>query len=318
MNDFVKKLPLAMQFYLIGLIYRNSRMSCSCLAEIIQVAHDQLYRVLYLSFPYSRRMWEWMAGTLVKSGGYLIIDDTTWERFGKKMEGVSYVWDSTIGKKVYGMQVVVLIWTDGKLRVPLSIRIWLKGGKSKVKLAEEMLWEAQRRGLNPIYVLFDSWYGGESLLNLLDRLDWKYITKAKKNRLFEKIRLDKTFRTRFGRKEGKLRKIRHQVLIVKDGKKYYLTNNLEQTSAEVRGNYQMRQQVEEFFRLLKQEFGWSKCRAGSTQAQKAHLHLGLYAFCLVQNKAVENKQTIYAFKQTLFREQIPTQTTFLQRFTYFA
>ncbi len=54
MNDFVIKLPLAMRFYLIGLIYRNSRMSCSCLAEIIQVAHDRLYRVLYLSFPYSR------------------------------------------------------------------------------------------------------------------------------------------------------------------------------------------------------------------------------------------------------------------------
>ena len=27
MNDFVIKLPLAMRFYLIGLIYRNSRMS---------------------------------------------------------------------------------------------------------------------------------------------------------------------------------------------------------------------------------------------------------------------------------------------------
>ena len=93
MNDFVKKLPLAMQFYLIGLIYRNSRMSCSCLAEIIQVAHDRLYRVLYLSFPYSRRMWEWIAGNLVRSGGYLIIDDTTWHRFGKKLAGVSFVWD---------------------------------------------------------------------------------------------------------------------------------------------------------------------------------------------------------------------------------
>src|SRR5688500_5979916 len=105
MNDFIIKLPLAMRFYLIGLIYRNSRMSCRCLAEIIQVAHDRLYRVLYLSFPYSRRMWEWITGNLVKSGGYLVIDDTTWQRFGKKIEGSSYVWDSTISKKVFGMQV---------------------------------------------------------------------------------------------------------------------------------------------------------------------------------------------------------------------
>ncbi|HEV8159746.1 MAG TPA: hypothetical protein VGP58_11990 [Pyrinomonadaceae bacterium] len=43
------------------------------------------------------------------------------------------------------------------------------------------------------------------------------------------------------------------------------------------------------------------------QSQKARSHLRLYAFCLAQNKAVEENQTIYAFKQDLFRRQIPTQ-----------
>lgn len=315
MNDFVKKLPLAMQFYLIGLIYRNSRMSCSCLGAIIQVAHDQLYRVLYLRFAYSRRMWELIAGNQIKTKGYLIIDDTTWHRFGKHLQGVSFVWDSTISKKVFGMQVVFLLWTDGRQRIPLGLRIWQKGGKSKLKLAEEMITESYRRGINPVFVLFDSWYSGESLLNLIDGFGWQYITKAKKNRLFEKVRLDKTFRHRYGRKIGNLRRIRHQVLVVKDGSKYYLTNKLEQISSEVKKNYRIRQQIEEVFRLLKQEFGWGKCRVGSLQGQKAHLHLGLYAFCLVQNKAMETKQTIYAYKQTLFREQIPTQRDFLQRFT---
>ena len=52
MNDFVTKLPLAMQFYLIALIYRNSRMSCCSLASLVQIAHDRLYRVLYLSFAF--------------------------------------------------------------------------------------------------------------------------------------------------------------------------------------------------------------------------------------------------------------------------
>ncbi len=93
MNDFVTKLPLAMRFYLIGLIYRNSRMSCVCLAKLVQVAHDRLYRVLYLAFPYSRRLWEWFAANLVKADGYLVIEDTTWQRFGKKLEAVSFVWD---------------------------------------------------------------------------------------------------------------------------------------------------------------------------------------------------------------------------------
>ena len=87
MNDLVTKLPLAMRFYLIGLIYRNSRMSCVCLASLVEVAHDRLYRVLYLAFPYSRRMWEWFAMSLVKDG-YLIINDTIWQRYGKKLGAV--------------------------------------------------------------------------------------------------------------------------------------------------------------------------------------------------------------------------------------
>ncbi len=317
MNNFVTKLPLAMRFYLIGLIYRNSRMSCVCLASLVEVSHDLLYRVLYLAFPYSRRLWEWFAATIVTEG-YLIIDDTTWQRFGKKLEGVSFVWDSSIGKRLLGTNVVLLIWTDGKKRMPIGLRMWQKGGKSKVKLAEELLWEAGRRGITPMYVLFDAWYSAESLLNLLNKFGWLYCTRVKKNRLFNGSRIDQTFRHFYGRKTGRLKRINHEILIVKDGARFLLTNNLSLTSAAVKKLYPIRQQIEEVFRLLKQEFGWGRCRANSRQAQKAHLHLGLYAFCLVQSKAIEQKLTIYAYKQNLFREQIPTQSQFLQCFSTFA
>jgi putative transposase len=306
-----------MRFYLIGLIYRNSRMSCVCLASLVEVAHDRLYRVLYLAFPYSRRLWEWFAAAVVKDG-YLLIDDTTWMRCGKKLEAVSYVWDSTIGKKILGMNIILLIWTDGRRRIPIGLRIWQKGGKSKVKLAEELLWEARRRGVTPMYVLFDAWYSAESLLNLLAQFGWFYCTRVKKNRLFNGVRIDQTFRHHYGRKQGKLKRINHEILVVKNGTRFLLTNNLLLTSAQVKKIYPIRQQIEEVFRLLKQEFGWGKCQANSVQAQKAHLHLGLYAFCLTQTKAIEEKQTIYAYKQNLFREQIPTQSQFLQRFSDFA
>jgi hypothetical protein len=81
-------------------------------------------------------------------------------------------------------------------------------------------------------------------------------------------------------------------------------------------HYGFRQQVEETFRLLKQEFGWGKSQVGTKQAQTAHLHLGLYALCLVQMKA--DGQTVYQFKQNLFREQIPTQQQFVELFTVVA
>lgn len=189
MNDFVIKLRLAVRFYLIGLMYRTSRMSWVCLASPAEVAHDRLYRVLYLAFAYSRRMREWFAAHLVKDG-YLLIDAAIRQRYGKKLAGVSFVWDSTIGKKVFGTTIVLLIRTDGKRRVRLGLRIWQKSGKSKLKPVEEMLREARRRGLNRKYVLFDAWYSGESLLNLSDKFGWRYCTRVKKNRLFEAVRID--------------------------------------------------------------------------------------------------------------------------------
>lgn len=299
--------------YLTGLIFRNTRSSCCCLASLTEVAHDRFYRLLYADFPYSRRLWEWFAARLVRAGGYLVIDDTAWQRFTRKAEAVSFVWDSQVGKVVFGMNVVLLIWTDGRRKVPLGMRIWQKGGKSKIEFACEMLEAARRDGVKPAYVLFDSWYSSNKLLNLLDSFGWHYIGRAKVNRVLEKVKIGKAFRHRFGRRVGFLRKVSHPNLVVKDGRRFWLSNNLSLTSGELKRHYGFRQQVEETFRLLKQEFGWGRCQAGTKKAQNAHLHLGLYALCLVQMKA--DGQSAYKFKQDLFRAAIPTQQQFIELFT---
>lgn len=299
--------------YLIGLIYRNTRTSCVCLASLTGMAHDQLYRLLCSDFPYSRRLWEWFAVKLVGEKGYLVLDDTTWRRFTKKAEAVSFVWDSSVGKVVFGMNVVLLIWTDGKRKVPLGLRVWHKGGKSKVELAAELLRQARTRGVSPEFVLFDSWYAARILLELIEDFGWRYISAAKRNRLFEGVKIGQYFHHRFGRAVGSLKRFRHQILLVKNDRKFLISNDVSLTSRAVKSHYRFRQQVEETFRLLKQEFGWGKCRARSVKAQTAHLHLGLYALCLVQMKA--QGETVYQFKQNLFRQAIPTQDQFIEAFT---
>lgn len=313
MTNILEQMTPAMLGYLKGLIYRNTRTSCVCLASLSELAHDQLYRLLYNDFPFSRRLWEWFAAKLVGERGYLVLDDTTWQRFTKRAEAVSFVWDSSVGKVVFGMSVVLLIWTDGRRKVPIGIRVWQKGGKSKVELAAELLRQAYLRGISPEFVLFDSWYSAAVLLELIDGFGWRYISAAKRNRLFEGVKIGKYFRHRFGRAIGSLRKLQHQILLVKDGQKFLISNEVSLTSRSVKSHYRFRQQVEETFRLLKQEFGWGKCRARFVKAQTAHLHLGLYALCLVQMKA-EN-ETVYQFKQNLFRTAIPTQNQFIEAFT---
>lgn len=127
---------------------------------------------------------------------------------------------------------VLLIRTDGKRKVPLGIRVWQKA------VSRKSCWRKS------------------------DRKFWLEVYRgAKRNRLFEGVKIGKVFSHRFGRQVGNLKRVRHQILLIKDGRKFLMTNEFSLTSRAVKRLYRIRQQVEETFRLLKQEFGWGKCRA---------------------------------------------------------
>jgi putative transposase len=316
MTDIQPELTPALEAYLVGLIYRNTRTSCLSLAELCgHVSHDSLNRLLRCDLPWSRRLWEEFSSAMVTPGGYLLLDDTTWRRRARKAEAVSWVWSSSAAHIVRGMQVVLLVWTDGGIKVPVGMRLWQKGGKSKVALAEELLREARAHGIAPKYVLFDSWYAAGALLNALEEFGWKYVARLKSNRLLSGVAVRERWRHRFGRAVGRLRKVSHEVLVVKDGRRYFVTNDAQLTSREVKTAYRIRQQIEETFRLLKQEFGWGGSSARKAAAQVAHLHLGLYALCMVERAAIKGGQTIYAFKHKLFRLPIPDHLPQLDAFS---
>jgi putative transposase len=319
MDNINTLLTPATATYLIGLLYRNTRTSCVSLALLCaRMSHDTLRRVLYQKVPWSRRLWNLFVQELVQKGGYLVFDDTSWERFTRVADAVSWVWSSSVGKPVWGMQVVLLLWTDGKWKVPLGIRIWRKGGPSKVEGASELLRQARRRGLQPAYVLGDSWYAAAEIMNLLNRWGWHYVMRLKSNRKFGEHSLRTTWPHRYGHARGELRGVAHRVLVVKDGRRYWGTNDLRLTPREVKAQYSYRQQIEETFRLLKQEFGWGSCSCQKHQAQWAHLHLGLYALVLTQQTAFARGQSIYAFRQSLFLRSIPENPSPLQEFAHAA
>jgi transposase len=179
-----------------------------------------------------------------------------------------------------GMQVVLLIWTDGKWKVPIGMRLWCKGGASKVELAKDLLTEAATRGIKPNYVVFDSCYSASTILNLLYELRWSYVAQIKSNRKLDGKSVRHLWPQRYGQGLGHLNRVHHKVRVIKDGRRYWVSNDLDLTRAQMKGHYRMRQQIEETFRLLKQEFGWGQSRVRKAQAQIAHLHLGLIALCL--------------------------------------
>ena len=97
MENIQLLLTPAIQAYLIGLIYRNTRTTCLSLSALCPwVSHDTLGRLLGCALSWSGRLWEVFACRLVKEGSYLVIDDTAWQRWAKKTEGVSPIWCGSV------------------------------------------------------------------------------------------------------------------------------------------------------------------------------------------------------------------------------
>jgi hypothetical protein len=154
-------MPEPMWTYLMALLYLTEVSTCLAIAQAFQRAsHDQLTRLLI--GPWSgHTLLDLALPTLFQVlGGDLIVDDTVVEKPSATwLEEASWVWSSKRRQVVFGIPVVLLVWTNGQIRIPLAFRIWKKGGPSKFDLALELLSYARNRlKLKPRFMLFDAWY----------------------------------------------------------------------------------------------------------------------------------------------------------------
>jgi putative transposase len=233
-------MPELLWLYLTALLYCRTSSSCVALAEALEtVSHDRLTRLLQA---------EWSGQTLlelayrmlfVRQGGYLILDDTVIPKpFASAMEGLAWVFSSQERRPVYGFSLVLLVWTDGRRRIPLGLRLWRRAGPSKYELALELLSYARNHlGCRPEYVLFDAWYPSRRLLKRIRDYGWYFVCRLKKNRRFNGQALRMYRRHPYWSERGWLTG-GLKVLVVRYGAKYYATNRLTLAAPEVRRLYE--------------------------------------------------------------------------------
>jgi putative transposase len=294
-------MPTLVWLYLTALLYYRPSATCVALAEGLHtVSHDRLTRMLQADWSGQRLLESAFRALFVWERGYLIIDDTVVPKpFATAMEGLAWVFSSQQRKPVYGFSVVLLIWTDGSIRIPLGIRLWHKGGPSKFALALELLSYARNRlHCRPAYVLCDAWYPSKALLKRIRDYGWYFVCRLKKNRRFNGQPLRAYRRhpywTESGWLSGGLK-----VLVVRYGTKYYATNRLTLPAAEVRRLYRVRAQIEEVIRVCKDQLGLNGCQARSERAQLHHLTCCLVAFCVLERERHDRRLTIYKLKRHL-------------------
>jgi hypothetical protein len=168
-------MPTLVWLYRTALLYYRTSSSCVTLAEALEtVSHDGLTRMLQADWS-GQILRESACRTLfVWERGYLILDDTVIPKpFATAMQSLAWVFSSQERKPVYGFSLVLLVWTNGPVRIPFGMRLWHKGDPSKYALALELLSYARNRlRCRPAYILFDAWYPSKALLKRIRDYGW--------------------------------------------------------------------------------------------------------------------------------------------------
>lgn len=286
--------------YLKGLLCVFENANCVALARVAQCSHDSLARVLNgKNFCWQTLLQKFLLRTFGKlQGGYLILDDTVIsKRFSRSIENLAWVFDSKIGKSIRGLNIVLLAWSNGKITIPLAIRVYQKiQKKSKIDLAIELIEYAKSLGIKPEYITFDSWYAATKLLKKIIDCQWTFVTQIKKNRKLDGIPLKKVFKNPYWMKQGTIAG-GIKISVVRNGKKYFATNDLSLSKKEILSLYKGRWLVETIFRMLHSELGLDKCQGRKLDAQIAHFHLCLLAYSALEKERFVQRKTIYEIKR---------------------
>src|SRR5215475_9735202 len=140
-------MPEPLWIYLMALRYFTNVTTCSAIADAFDsVSHDRLPRRLQGTWAGHIRLDLALRLLCTVAGGYLIVDDTVVAKPSARLLGeAAWVWSHKDRTVLFGVSVVLLVWTDGHVRIPLALRVWHKGGTSKYDLALARLSYARNR-----------------------------------------------------------------------------------------------------------------------------------------------------------------------------
>jgi hypothetical protein len=305
-------MPEPLRIYLMALLYFTRVSTCSAISEYLaEASHDRLTRMLHGPWSGHTLLDVALRTLFTVAGGYLILDDTVVAKpYASLLSEAAWVWSNKDHTVVFGVSLVLIVWTNGQVRIPVGYRVWHKGGPSKVDLALELLSYARNRlQCKPQFVLFDSWYPAKRLLKRLKDYGWYFVCQLKKNRTLDGVALHAYRQHPYWHAVGTLAG-GLKGLVVRHRRKYYVTNRLTLTAKEVRAQYRKRQEVEEVIRVLKSQLSLEACQVGYRQrgadlsqsqprAQEHHIARCLVAYLVVERERLDHGVSWRKFKQRL-------------------
>lgn len=246
------------------------------------------------------------------SRNVLIVDDSPLEKSGKRMQGISKLYNSSKKGFYHGFEMVALALTAKKSAFFLDFMLKPKSPKpakkistkrsntTKLTLAADMITQAVRSGITARVVTFDLWYTAVSFLKRLVELKLTFVAPLKKNRIV--LYRDKNrkvsyfiYRCRRYHEWGKLFLVDlpkfgpvHLVVFKRQLKNkkttidILITNGRKLSSDRILSIYEKRWTIETLFREAKQTFGLETFHNRNHHAITAHLCFSLIAMLFVR------------------------------------
>jgi hypothetical protein len=312
--------------YIEYLISTPINYTCTNLSDHLEnVSHDAISDYLKKNKITPNENWK-RVEKLIKNTreSFLIVDDSVQDkRYSKSIELVKRQYSGAVGGLVRGIGVVNLVHSDGNDYYPIDYRIYENSvdGKTKNDHFREMLINAvSAKQLRAKRVLFDNWYGSWQNLKLVNSLQLFFYTTLKSNRLVSLsketgyVHLDSIEWTQQQLEHGilvKLKKVPFKVklfkLVATNGSiDWLITNELDEnlTTQVAKANNDVRWQIEEFHRDIKQLTGSQKCQCRKARSQRNHLACCYQAWLSLKVKATELKISLYQLRKNLFSDYL--------------
>ena len=291
------------------------------------VSHDVVSDYLQSERLTAHSLWE-LVGGLIKDSpeAFLISDDSVQDkRYSRFIELVKRQYSGATHGLVRGIGIVNLVHSSGAAGefYPIDYRIYApdSDGKTKNEHFREMLVRAVAdKGIKARKVLMDSWYAGADNLKLIHRLDLIFFTTLKENRLVSPskadgyMHLDQIDWTPERLQHGVLVRLKEVPFAVRLFKlvatngdiDWVITNSPDETmTAQVAQDANdLRWQVEELHRGIKQLTGSEKCQCRKARSQRNHLACCYHAWLSLKVKAQQTGKTLYQVKTDLLRDYL--------------
>jgi hypothetical protein len=316
------------QQYVEYLICAIGNYTSSNLADHLDdVSHDVITDYLSNERHTARGLWELVRGLLEDNPeAFLLVDDSVQDkRYSRFIELVKLQYSGAEHGLVRGIGVVNLVHSAGTEKdfYPMDYRIYApdQDGKSKNDHFAEMVINAVfGKKIKAKRILFDSWYASAENLKLVHRLGLVFFTTLKSNRMVSLskeggwIHLDEIEWTPESLENGvmvKLKEVPFKMRLFKvvatDGDiDWVITNCPDETltTQAAQDVSDVRWQVEELHRGLKQLTGTEKCQCRKSRSQRNHIACCYHAWLSLKVKAKSLGKTLYQTKEDLLSDYL--------------